>query len=203
MIRQFFSTVKQNQSWLILASVFFVGSTLLMYNGLKQNPELMTLLEETSLPMLQELGEQVFGGHPLRGAAILFLHNLRASLQVIVLGILLGLLPLLSAIANGAILGAVGFSLAQEGITPLPYLLAGILPHGVLELPAFLLSVAFGLKLGYHVVFPLPGLKRSQSLGKIFREIGAALPMIFALLAVAALLEVFVTPAVFLYFFPQ
>jgi stage II sporulation protein M len=202
MLNNFIAIVKHNRSWFILATVFFVAGTGLMYGGLTQNPELFSVLEETSLSMLQELGEEVFGGHPLRGVAILFINNLRASMLVIILGLLLGVVPLLSAIANGAILGAVAFSLAQEGIAPVPFLLAGILPHGILELPAVLLSMAFGLKLGYHIIFPLPGKKRIQTLGSIFQEIGGALPIIVILLLVAAFLEVLVTPVVFLWLFP-
>jgi stage II sporulation protein M len=203
MIKQFIAIVRQNQSWLILATSFFLGGFILMFFGLRQNPDLLSMLQETSLPLLQELSEQVFGGHPLRGVAILFLNNLRASLQVILMGLLLGIAPLLSAIGNGAILGMVSFGLAQEGIAPLPYLLAGILPHGILELPAFLLSVAFGLKLGYHVIFPMPGLRRKETLSHIFREISGALPVLFVMLVAAAFIEVFVTPALFLLFFPQ
>jgi stage II sporulation protein M len=203
MVRQLVKTISDNRSWFLLATLFFVGGIYLMYGTISSEPELMTVLEETSLPMLRELSEQVFGGHPLRGAAILFLNNAFATLQVILLGLLLGIPPLFSSIANGAILGTVAFQLTQQGIRPLPFLLAGILPHGILELPAFLLSVALGLKLGYHVVFPLPGQSRRQSLGGIFQEIGNVLPMIFLLLATAALLEVFVTPVVMKLFFPQ
>lgn len=161
------------------------------------------MLEQAMLPLLKELSEQVFGGHPLQGAVILFIHNLTASLQVILFGLFLGIPALLSSVANGAILGALAFQLGQQGVSLLPLLLAGILPHGILELPAFLLSAAFGLKLGYHIVFPLPGNSRLESIGKIFREIGNALPLIIVFLALAALLEVFVTPTILLYFTRQ
>ncbi|EEG76712.1 stage II sporulation protein M [Dethiobacter alkaliphilus] len=201
MINAFISTLKNNRSWLILAVIFFIGGTFLTYAALHQDPQALAMLEEAIFPVLEELGEEVFTGHPLYGALILFFHNLTASLQVILLGLILGIPPLFSAIANGSVLGILAFQLGQEGVAVVPFLLAGILPHGIFELPAFLLSAAFGLKLGYHLVFPLPGLKRLESVKNIFREIGGALPMIVILLAIAALIEVFITPAVLLYFF--
>lgn len=200
MLKQFTSTVINNRSWLLLATFFFIGGTFLMYGALTNQPELMAMIEETTFPLLQELGEQVFGGHPLRGVALLFVNNTFASIQVILLGLLLGIAPLFSAIANGAIMGALAFQLAQEGIGPLPFLLAGILPHGILELPAFLLSVAFGLKLGYHIVFPAPGQRRRETLAGIFREIAGVMPVIILLLLAAAFIEVYITPNILLRF---
>ncbi|MFW0861631.1 MAG: stage II sporulation protein M [Dethiobacter sp.] len=203
MYRQFLMTILNNRSWLILASLFFMGGTLLMYTALSDDPLLLPMMEETALTMLKELAEQVFGGHPLRGVAILFLNNTFASLQVIVLGVFLGIVPLFSAMANGAILGTVVFQLTQEFARPLPLLLAGILPHGVFEIPAFLVSVAFGLKLGYHLIFPLTGHNRHSCLKGIFKEISIVLPIIFLLLLLAALIEVFITPSILAFFIPR
>jgi len=100
-------------------------------------------------------------------------------------------------------LGTVAFQLTHEFAQPLPLLLAGILPHGVFELPAFLISVALGLKLGYHLIFPLPGHSRRASLRDIFKEISIVLPIIFIFLFLAALIEVFITPAVLAFFLPR
>jgi stage II sporulation protein M len=193
-------TIKENRSWLLLSFIFFVVGAILSYVSLTREPELYAMLEETSLSLLRELGEMVFGGHPLRGAALLFMHNLISSLQVLFLGILLGLAPLFSTLANGAILGAVAFQLGQQGIAPIPFLLVGILPHGIFELPAFFISAAFGFKLGYHVLFPVEGHSRKHSLVGILQEIGRVLPVIFILLLLAALIEVFITPGIMLYF---
>jgi stage II sporulation protein M len=184
----------ENRSWLLLATVFFLSSAIFSYIVLIREPELLAIVEETSFPFLQEMAELVFGGPPLRGSLILFLHNITSSLQVIAFGLILGIPALFSVIANGALVGVAAAGLAREGIPPLSFFLSGILPHGILEIPAFLLSAAFGLKLGYHIVFPLPGKKRLQSLGQIFIEVGEALPLIIALLAAAALIEVFLTP---------
>lgn len=202
MTRRSIKIFLENRSWFLLATAFFLLPAIFSYNVLLREPELFAAVEEASFPFLQEMAEMVFGGPPLRGSLILFLHNLTSSLQVIAFGLILGIPALFSVIANGALLGAAGAALAREGITPLSFFLSGILPHGIFELPAFLLSAAFGLKLGYHIVFPLPGTKRLQSLGQIFKEVGEALPLIIVLLAAAALIEVFLTPGLIQRFLP-
>ncbi|MBS4022485.1 MAG: stage II sporulation protein M [Dethiobacter sp.] len=184
----------ENRSWLFLATTFFFLGYILSYSALSSDPALFNMLEETAFPLLRDLGDRVFSGNPIAGTLILFFHNLTASLQVIILGFILGIPALFSTLANGTLLGAVVAHMANEGILPLQLIIISILPHGMFELPAFLLSAALGLKLGYHVVFPLPGQGRKETIVHIFREIKNAFPAIVLLLAVAAMLEVFVTP---------
>ncbi|MCR3921249.1 MAG: stage II sporulation protein M [Firmicutes bacterium] len=196
MVKNFFAIMRENRSWLMLAVLFFVGGITMSYTALSQEPELLRLLEETTLTVLQELGEEIFSGPPLVGIITLLMHNLLSTLQIIFMGIFLGLPTLASAIANGSVLGFLAYQLAQTGISPLPVLVAGILPHGIFELPAFFLSVALGLKLGYHVVFPLPELSRKDTFRKVFSDIGVSMPYIFGLLAISAIIEVLITPLI-------
>jgi stage II sporulation protein M len=86
----------------------------------------------------------------------LFLHNLFASLQMMLMGIFLGIVPLIGLFTNGALLGSIAAGLATEDIPLLAFMSLGILPHGIFELPAFFISSAFGMKMGFHLVFPLP-----------------------------------------------
>ncbi|NLM46983.1 MAG: stage II sporulation protein M [Firmicutes bacterium] len=190
----FAALVRNNRSWLVLAVCFFLGGFFLSYTTFSQDPEMVKLLEESSLTMLQELGEEVFTVSPLQGLLILFLHNMSSVISIMFLGFLLGLPALFSALANGAVLGLVAFQLAESGTSPLPFLAAGILPHGIFELPAFFLSVALGLKLGYHLVFPFPDRSRGQTLRFILAEMGFSLPYLAGLLAAASAVEVLLTP---------
>lgn len=195
MTKAIFTIIRENRSWIILGILFFGIGLISAYSALGQEPAFLKLLEE-SLGALSELGEEIFSGSPLMGTLMLFGNNLIATMQIIFLGIFLGLPTLSAAIANGAVLGFLAFQLVQEGIAPLPFLLSGVLPHGIFELPAFFLCVALGLKLGYHVVFPLPELSRGATFRKIFNEIGILLPFILGLLAIAAVVEVFITPLI-------
>ncbi|NLP36187.1 MAG: stage II sporulation protein M [Firmicutes bacterium] len=193
-LEKFFLTLKENRSWLILAIFFFIGGFILTYLSLSQDPEFFTFIEETFQTVLAELEDEVIDISPLQMFFFYFTRNLTAILYISFLGIVLGIPSLFSAIVNGSVLGLLTFQLSRQGVATVPFLLAGIVPHGIFEFPAFFLSVALGLKLGYHVVFPLPNLSRGHTLRKIFGEVFSSLPYIVVLIALAALVEAFITP---------
>ena len=184
----------QNVNWSIIAVFFFftgIVTTLLFFG----NEQLfLHELTETQHQALQQMAEIVFEGSPLRGALFLFANNLLASVSMMFFGIILGIPTLLGLFTNGVILGSVSVALAAEGIPVLSFVLLGILPHGIFELSAFFISAAFGLKLGFHLVFPLPGKKRGESLLTVWREYWSVFPLVLKLLFLAAFLEVLVTP---------
>lgn len=120
----------------------------------------------------------------------IFENNVIKCFMVVVLGLALGIAPLLFMVANGIVIGiVVGATLAKAGIL---YVMVGILPHGIIEMPMVFLSAAIGLKLGFDVIRALV-LKRVH-LWKDIRE--GLLIFIFwvaPLLFVAAFMETFVT----------
>lgn len=143
---------------------------------------------------MQEMAELIFTSPPVIGIAILFFNNLLSSLYVVLLGIILGLPSLLGLFTNGAFLGTVMSSLSHEGISALTFVSLGVLPHGIFELPAFFLAAAFGLKLGFHTIFPLPQKKRGESIIFIWKEFWSILPLVLNLLILAAVIEILITP---------
>ena len=75
----------------------------------------------------------------------IFWNNLKASFFAIILGITVGLFPLFMLVTNGYLLGFVSReAVAAEGI----FTLWRLLPHGIFELPAILLSLGIGFKIG-------------------------------------------------------
>lgn len=78
----------------------------------------------------------------------IFSNNIISSLMAILLGIFLGVLPLISCLANGYILGFVSNSVVSEA----SFLeLWRLLPHGIFEIPAVILAFGLGVKLGMFV----------------------------------------------------
>jgi len=73
---------------------------------------------------------------------LIFLQNSMASLIAIWLGPLLGIVPLLSAVSNGSLLGVLFSMVGAEGAAGLILL---VVPHGVLELPAMFIAWGMGL----------------------------------------------------------
>jgi len=75
----------------------------------------------------------------------IFLNNIKASFIAIVSGITFGFFPLVVGITNGYLLGFVARAVAtQEGI----FVLWKLFPHGVFELPAIIISIGIGIKIG-------------------------------------------------------
>jgi len=71
-----------------------------------------------------------------------------------------------------------------------------IIPHGVVEIPAFILSAAIGLKLGFAVI--LRGLRlRDVSLAEVLALCIRYLSIVLMLFAIAALIETFLTPSIY------
>jgi uncharacterized membrane protein SpoIIM required for sporulation len=115
---------------------------------------------------------------------------------MLLLGIVsFGTLGVTLFLVNMGLVGGVLGGASLLGVSPWLLFAAGILPHGIFELSAVFLSVSATLKAGALLVTP----QQDKSLGELllvaladwFRVfIGVALP----LLAVAAVVEVFVTP---------
>jgi stage II sporulation protein M len=120
----------------------------------------------------------------------IFENNVIKCFLVVVLGLVAGVAPLLFTVANGIVIGiVVGATMGKSGLL---YVLVGILPHGVIEMPMVFLSAAIGLKLGSDVLRAL--IQKKVHLWKDIRE--GLLIFVFwvaPLLFVAAFMETFVT----------
>jgi len=127
-------------------------------------------------------------------AAAIFLNNGLKSLGAMFLGVLLGVVPLLVLVVNGAALGALVF-LSIPGRGLMPTLLA-IVPHGVLELPAVWLATSIGLMLGRLAMKRLARkteINLRDEMARAGRFFWAA---IVPLLLCAALIEAYLTPLI-------
>jgi stage II sporulation protein M len=122
---------------------------------------------------------------------IVFINNGIKALLLILLGILVGLPPLLFIAVNGFVLGGLGAAL--ESVMGWGYVLASFVPHGVIEIPLILLAAALGLTVGLE---SLKWLGRRESRVKLQLSNGLRVYVRWILpgLAVAAIIEVFATP---------
>ena len=122
----------------------------------------------------------------------IFLNNTLKCLAAMLLGIFFGVAPIMFVAANGIIIGLVASSFTSvKG--PLATM-AAILPHGVIEIPAFIVSSAIGLRLGMKFYRRIKG---EHGLGA---ELAAALLFFLVYLVpaffVAAFIEAYVTPVI-------
>ncbi len=113
----------------------------------------------------------------------LFVNNLRAAVIGLVTGVVFGIIPVFVAMTNGLIIGAVATrSVSVGGIMSLWRLL----PHGIFELPALLIALTLGVRLGTAFFTS----HRWQIFKFRFRHSILALVMVVVpLLLIAALIE--------------
>lgn len=167
--------------YILFVSVLFVGSIVFGYMGFQSE------IFSEPLEWIQELSENIKDStqeYPswlifLAFFAVIFLNNAFACFLDIILGPLIGIFPMFSAFING---GLLGWFAQEEGLM----VFLAIVPHGIFELPAFLLSAAIGLRLGREV------LKRKTE-RHLKKELGDGLKvfviLILPLLLIAALIE--------------
>ncbi len=169
-----------------LSVMIFALTSVMGYVAAGSNSELAaSMLDE--LEMLKWIMDQP----PFMIMVIIFLKNSMACAMSVLLGLGIGLLPLLVVVTNGFMLGVVAYNVIQKA--GLPYLLAGILPHGIIELPVVLISIGLGFRLGYLVALSIFGEKAD-----IAKETKMAMHLlvyrIMPLLLLAAFIETFITP---------
>jgi uncharacterized membrane protein SpoIIM required for sporulation/ABC-type transport system involved in multi-copper enzyme maturation permease subunit len=182
----------------VLVSYMWVVENVPVY--LKLTPErigeIRTLVTE-NLTNMDSLGERL-------PAPVLFYHNARTTIVLLLLGLVsFGTLGLTLFLGNIALIGGVLGAARLVGYSPLLVFAVGVLPHGIFELSAVFLATAAMLRVGAQLVTPQPDKSLGEmlliSLADWFRVfIGITLPF----LAIAALIEIFVTPILIKLTFP-
>lgn len=167
---------------LILFLVFtFLGSTVKPSEGIGLLKELETFSE-----FLKGLPTPIL-------ALAIFVNNFVKALILIPAGAVFGIPPIAFITLNGLILGVVlSYGAANLGIW---ITLAGILPHGVLEIPAILIASGLALNVGWEVwmeVLGRGGKPKVAVKDGLKMCIQTTLPM----LAASALIEAYVTPII-------
>ena len=127
----------------------------------------------------------------------LLMNNWRAMLVSAAYGFIPFLfLPLLSLLYNGLLLGVLAVLLQSGGVSILAYLM-GILPHGIFELPALVLSVACGVALCRNMCRMVVSSPRRVPLLGLLEDLLRVLVLLVAPLTVAAaFVECYITPYV-------
>lgn len=131
----------------------------------------------------------------------IFFNNALASMVSLLLGLVAGIVPLLFVLSNGMVIGIIlEMVISKAGMADgITLFLVGILPHGIFELPAVLISTAIGLKLGYSAIKSV--LSRKDL---VTDELKNGLLIFFfwilPILLIAAVIETYVTGALLAYF---
>jgi len=143
---------------------------------------------------IAQLGQHLSAGFILvNNVRTTFVASLGGMISFSVIGVLVFLY-------NYGLVGAVLGVLKLLGYSPTLMFITAILPHGVFEIPAYIVASAVVLRIGAVLATPQLG----KSMGQIALELIADWAKIFIglvipLLIVAAAIEAYVTPAILLY----
>jgi stage II sporulation protein M len=173
-----------------ILTIIFLFSMVSGYVLGKHIPE--TILDDLFGNIPQPGNEDFFGQviFSIRILLFIFINNVTVGLISILGGIILAIPPLFFSILNGFIVGFVAFTFIQEqGIW---FVIVGLLPHGIIEIPAILLSMAMGMGLGYKIINRIRG--EEGLVEEIKLILGLFLRRVIPLLMLSAIIEVTITP---------
>ncbi|WP_334075683.1 MULTISPECIES: stage II sporulation protein M [Paenibacillus] len=129
----------------------------------------------------------------------IFLNNALKSVAVIFLGALLGVMPAIFLLMNGMVLGLVVSLAAAQGANLFELVVFGLLPHGIIEIPAILVAAGFGMQFGFVVLKGLGELgardraDRTVKWRGFFASAGRGAFWIVVFLLIAAVIESTIT----------
>ncbi len=130
-------------------------------------------------------------------------HNIRALLLAGLAAVIsLGVLAILMLMVPLVVIGFFAGQMAWLGYSPLAFLAAFVLPHGLFEIPAALIATAFALRLGASVTAPRGGLTVGEGMVASAADfVKVFVFLVIPLLLVAAFVEANITPQLVIWAF--
>ena len=131
-------------------------------------------------------------------ALFIFANNVRSTLLAFLGGIVsFSVLGILAYLVNVGFVGGLLGLVKLMGYSPALLFVAGMLPHGIFEIPAQIISGAIILRIGAVLVTPQLGKSMGQMVLELLADwVKVFIGLVVPLLAVAALIEAYVTPMI-------
>jgi len=131
------------------------------------------------------------GGLPEPTTGLLTANNSLVILVLVASSATLGLLTVLVLLYNGVIVGYVSVVAARSGGLAVP--IVGIVPHGVIEIPAFLLASAVAFRFSHQVLAAAFG-QRSEVMTSVeARDAAVLIGISLVMIPIAAFVEAEIT----------
>jgi stage II sporulation protein M len=171
----------------IIAGLLFFATLVAGYAGAIYNPA----IGQNAIAFFKEnVGSGVIKESPGEMFGYILANNLGACIALFLGGASFGIATLCILSLNGGIIGAVIAALQKEHSAA--FLAAGLLPHGIFEIPAFIIAGALGIHLAQSLVMEWYGEgNAAEAARKLSRKfIFIVLPLVIT----AAFVEAFITP---------
>ncbi|HVP97158.1 stage II sporulation protein M [Methanoregula sp.] len=173
----------------LVTVLLFITSMIAGWMGTVHNPaignELLSLFQK-------EIAGQITLENPVDMCLKIFANNLEACILLFLGGATFGILTLLILSLNGIVIGAVS-EIISKGHSVL-FIAAAIVPHGIFEIPAFIIAAALGFCMAQALIAEWYG--TADTATEAQRLARAFLLYVLPLIAVAAVVEAFITPAI-------
>lgn len=141
--RKSFTYLKESMNFIyVILGIFFLFAILGFFIPAPK------IIYDQIITFLKDILKQTQGMSQFDLINFIISNNIKSTFFGILFGGILGILPIVSTIANGYLLGFVSsMSVSTEGFSSL----WKIFPHGIFELPAVFISLGLGLKFGTFI----------------------------------------------------
>ncbi|HUT38199.1 MAG TPA: stage II sporulation protein M [Methanoregula sp.] len=174
---------------IIIISLLFFATITVGWVGTMQNPatgeNLMKLFEK-------EVAGQIMGKDSPDIFVRLFFNNLEACLLLFLGGASFGILTIFIISLNGILIGSILEIVHKDH--SVAFVVAAILPHGIFEIPAFILSGALGILLAQSLI--TEWYHRGDTAEEARRYTRLFAVYVIPLVVIAAFVEAFITPII-------
>ncbi|PYI50175.1 stage II sporulation protein M [Paenibacillus flagellatus] len=196
-IHALFRHFKEMHNYFIAATLVFVCGIVLGYGYSDRFDNILQSQVEGLRDLAKAISEKDHSMLWLFG--FIFLNNAIKSVLIVYAGVFFGILPIGFLLINGMVIGYLAELQTEAG--QLAFLLKGLIPHGVIEIPAIIIACAYGIKFGSIMgkgTLRLVNARGRQSFAAdLERFMKLTVPLIGLLvvsLLAAAIIESFVTP---------
>jgi stage II sporulation protein M len=163
-----------------LWAIVIIFLTMAIIGFLVPAPE---FISEKIMQLIEEIINKTQGMNSLELIAFIIGNNVQTSFIGMILGFIFGIFPIITTVINGYLLGFVGFiSVNSNGWVSL----LKLLPHGIFELPAVIIALGLGLKLG---TFPFKKNPRKSLREFLENSTRVFLLIVLPLLLIAGIIE--------------
>jgi stage II sporulation protein M len=174
---------------IIITFLLFFATITVGWVGSIYHPEMGTNLMKL---FEKEVAGQMNIDNPFDMSVKLFINNFEACILLFLGGASFGILTIFIMSLNGIVIGAIMEIIHKDHSWA--FIAAALLPHGIFEIPAFIISGALGILLAQSLIAEWYGgadaAGEAQKLARIF------VLYVLPLVVVAAGVEAFITPVI-------
>ncbi len=176
-------SIKENKNNIkIISYLFILGLILGILYHYMLPQEIMEYLKEIVLNLETSSAIEI--------SIFIMLNNIKVALYSMILGIFLGIVPMLGALTNGFVIGSIIRKTVQQTSM---LTLWRLFPHGIFEIPAILIAFSFGLRLGKSWIKKnkenMFKISKKGLLDAIIESINVFIIIILPLLIIAGIIE--------------